>query len=59
MRKNLSLATVVFLAGVIGAEAADISGKWVADVAGRNGSSQISFDLRVDGNKGLLSQKCN
>jgi hypothetical protein len=40
MRKSLLLATTILLAAVFGAEAADITGKWVADVAGRNGSAR-------------------
>jgi hypothetical protein len=51
MRKNLVLATIVFMAAVAGARAADITGKWVADVPGRNGTTQMTFEFQVEGKK--------
>jgi hypothetical protein len=51
MRKNVALAAMILLAAVIDSKAADITGKWVADVAGRNGTTQMTFDLKADGKK--------
>ncbi len=51
MHKNLLLATTILLAAAFGAKAADITGKWVADVAGRNGTTQMTFELKADGKK--------
>jgi hypothetical protein len=51
MRKNLALATILVIAAAIGAKAADITGKWVADVPGRNGTTQMTFELKADGKK--------
>jgi len=50
MRKRLFLGTLVFLAVAFTASAADLTGKWVAQVAGRNGNtSQMTFDLKASG----------
>ena len=50
MMKKLALATLVFALGSVTALAADFSGKWTADVPGRNGNTQtITFDFHVDG----------
>jgi len=46
MRKKLLLAATMFLATAV---AADLTGKWVAQVAGRNGNTQMTFDLKADG----------
>ena len=51
MRKNLVVATIVFMGAAICAQAADITGKWVADVPGRGGTTQMTFDLKADGKK--------
>lgn len=51
MRSNLLLAAAIFLGVVCSAQAADITGKWVADVPGRNGTTQMTFDLKADGKK--------
>jgi hypothetical protein len=39
----LTLAFVSF------ANAADVTGKWVAQVAGRNGTQEVTFNLKADG----------
>src|ERR1700735_3100760 len=49
MRKKLLLAATMFLAVAFTAAAADLTGKWVAQVTGRNGNTQMTFDLKVDG----------
>jgi hypothetical protein len=51
MRKNLVFATTIFLAAVCGAKAADLTGKWVADVPGRNGTTQMTFEFAVEGKR--------
>src|ERR1022692_2211530 len=51
MRKNLLLATTILRAAAFGVKAADVSGKWVADVPGRNGTTQMTFELKADGKK--------
>jgi hypothetical protein len=51
MRYNVVLATIVFMAAGFCAKAADITGKWVADVPGRNGTTQMTFEFKVDGKK--------
>jgi hypothetical protein len=47
-RNNLELADPL-LAVAFTVAAADISGKWVAQVEGRNGTTQMTFDLKADG----------
>jgi len=49
MRKKLVLGTIVFLAVACTLMAADITGKWVAQVEGRNGATQVTFDLKASG----------
>jgi hypothetical protein len=49
MRKKLLLGTITFLAVAFTLAAADITGKWVAQVEGRNGTTQVTFDLKADG----------
>jgi hypothetical protein len=49
MRKKLFIGTTLFLAAAFTAAAADLSGKWVAQIEGRNGTSQMTFDLKADG----------
>jgi hypothetical protein len=51
MRKILLLTTIVLLAVGVAAFAADITGKWVAQVAGRNGTQEVTFNLKADGSK--------
>jgi hypothetical protein len=49
MRKKLLFGTTLFLAAVFTAAAADVTGKWVAQIEGRNGTSQMTIDLKADG----------
>jgi hypothetical protein len=50
MQKRLFFGTLLFLAVAFTAAAADLTGKWVAQVEGRNGNtSQMVFDLKADG----------
>ena len=51
MPKKLIFAFTLLLAVSIGAIAADISGKWAAQVPGRNGTRDTKFNLKVDGDK--------
>jgi hypothetical protein len=44
------LLTMIILRVAFAAVAADVSGKWVAQVAGRNGNTQeVTFNLKADG----------
>jgi hypothetical protein len=49
--KILLVGTVVLLALVAAAWAADVTGKWVAQVEGRQGTVENTFDFKVDGAK--------
>jgi len=49
MRKKLIFGTIIFLAVAFTLAAADITGKWVAQVEGRNGATQVTFDLKASG----------
>ncbi len=50
MTKKLLFVTTILLAVAFVAVAADVTGKWVADVAGRDGNtSQMTFTLKADG----------
>ncbi len=46
--KILAIGAVVMLA-LASAYAADVAGKWVAEMQGRNGPSQVTFDFKVQG----------
>src|SRR5450756_168964 len=49
MSKTLLLVVTILLALAIGALAADISGKWVAQVPGRSGQArETTFTFKVD-----------
>jgi len=51
MTKKLLFATTILLVVAFVAVAADLTGKWVADVPGRNGNTnQVTFNLKADGN---------
>jgi hypothetical protein len=50
MTKKLLFVTTILLAFAFVALAADVSGKWVAEVEGRNGTTQMTFALKADGN---------
>ena len=47
--KTLLIATVVVLALVVSAWAADVTGKWVAQIEGRQGTTETTFNFKVDG----------
>jgi len=49
MTKKLLFATTILLVVVFAAIAADVNGKWVAEVEGRNGTQQMTFTLKADG----------
>jgi len=50
MTKKLLFVTTILLAVAFLAVAADVTGKWVAEVQGRNGNtSQMTFTLKADG----------
>ena len=51
MTKKLFLFTTILLAVAFAAMAADVTGKWVAEVQGRNGTQQMTFNLKADGGK--------
>ena len=52
MTKRLVLVFSVLLVVAIGALAADVTGKWVAQVPGRSGQTrETTFTLKVDGDK--------
>jgi hypothetical protein len=51
MRRQLFFGTVLFLAVAFTAAAADLTGKWVAQIQGQNGTRQMTFDLKADGTK--------
>jgi hypothetical protein len=50
--RSLSLAGAFVLAATLVAHAADITGKWTAQVPGRDGQTrETAFDFKVDGEK--------
>ena len=50
--RSLSLAGAFVLAATLVAHAADITGKWTAQVPGRDGQTrEATFDFKVDGEK--------
>ena len=51
MKQTRSVLAILLLATATAALAADITGKWKAQVPGRNGSRETTFDLKADGNK--------
>jgi hypothetical protein len=52
MRRIVILATCLLFAGVVQAWAADVSGKWVAQVPGRGGQTrETTFNLKAEGDK--------
>jgi len=51
MRTSLFWTMIILLAVVVAAVAADVTGKWVAQVAGRNGTQEVTFNLKADGSK--------
>jgi hypothetical protein len=53
--RSFLLITLLFVFA-FGAFAADISGKWVAQVEGRNGTREVTFTFKADGGKLTGSQ---
>lgn len=51
MRHKVIAATAIWLALVSAAVAADLNGKWQAQVPGRNGTRDTTFDLKNEGGK--------
>ncbi len=51
MKSKILLIGAVVLLVVAAAYAADVTGKWVAEMQGRNGTTQTTFDLKADGAK--------
>jgi hypothetical protein len=52
MTKRLIFALFVFLALTVAVQAADVTGKWVAQVPGRDGQTrEVTFNFKVDGDK--------
>jgi hypothetical protein len=50
--RTFSLTSVLVLAGTLALQAADITGKWTAQVPGRDGQTrEATFDFKVDGEK--------
>ena len=49
MNKKLLLTTIILLVVACAAFAADVTGKWTAQVAGRNGTQEVTFNLKADG----------
>lgn len=49
LMRNLGMAVLVFALGAVTALAADFSGKWTAQVQGRRGTQNVTFDFHVDG----------
>jgi hypothetical protein len=50
--RSLSLASAFVLAGALAAHAADVAGKWTAQVPGRDGQTrEATFTFTVDGEK--------
>ncbi len=47
--KSLLIGAVAVLALLASAWAADVTGKWVAQVQGRNGMTETTFTFKVDG----------
>ncbi len=49
-KSRFTLAILFLLVGAVAAFAADVSGKWVAQVPGRNGQTrEVTFTLKGDG----------
>ena len=49
MKRGLLTATTILLALALVAMAADVTGKWVGQVQGRNGPQDVIFNLKADG----------
>jgi hypothetical protein len=49
--KRFALLTIMTLAVALCVFAADVTGKWTGQVQGRNGSQDVTFNLKADGSK--------
>lgn len=50
--RTFSLTSAIVLAGTLALQAADISGKWTAQVPGRDGQTrETTFNFKVEGEK--------
>jgi hypothetical protein len=50
--RTFSLTSALVLAGTLALQAADITGKWTAQVPGRDGQTrETTFDFKVEGEK--------
>ncbi len=49
LMRKLAMAVLVFALGAVTVFAADFNGKWSAQVQGRRGTQNITFDFHVDG----------
>ena len=49
MNKKLLLTMIILLVVACAGFAADLTGKWTAQVAGRNGTQEVTFNLKADG----------
>ena len=51
MRNRLATLTMLLLAVAFAAAAADVTGKWVGQVQGRNGAQEVTMNLKADRSK--------
>jgi hypothetical protein len=51
MKRKLLTVTMMLFALAFAAMAADVTGKWVGQVQGRNGAQDVTFNLKADGGK--------
>jgi hypothetical protein len=51
MKTKILLVGAFLLLALAAAYAADVTGKWVAEMPGRNGTTQTTFTFKVDGAK--------
>ncbi len=49
MMRKLGIAAMLLALAPVAALAADVNGKWTAEVQGRNGMQTVTFDIHVDG----------
>jgi opacity protein-like surface antigen len=51
MKKTICILAVLIISSMALALAADVTGKWVAEMQGRGGTTQTTFTFKVDGDK--------
>ncbi len=49
--RALAVAMTILVLVAVSASAADVTGKWVAQVAGRQGTQEVTFNLKMAGGK--------